>query len=164
MNAREWLDTLDIGLVTYDIYKDEFKCYGELPNIPQDYFLPIAGLDIINDDTCKLVLDSLKTENKKIDKKYTKKEQENGSKEYNTDCFFVSLNAGQIFDFWFGKKKYIWDKNSFNAPANIQACLDIFLFNFWNYLREEINFDELKASAKELNDTYEKYYMGGEKK
>ena len=43
MNAREWLDTLDIGLVTYDIYKDEFKCYGELPNIPQDYFLPIAN-------------------------------------------------------------------------------------------------------------------------
>lgn len=91
MNVKEWLDTLDIGLVTYDIYKEEFKCYGELPSIPRDYFLPIAGFDIINDDTCKLVLDSLKAENKRIDKKYTKEEQESESREYNTDCFFISL-------------------------------------------------------------------------
>lgn len=164
MNVKEWLDTLDIGLVTYDIYKEEFKYYGELPSIPRDYFLPIAGFDIINDDTCKLVLDSLKAENKRIDKKYTKEEQESESREYNTDCFFISLNAGQVFDFLFGKKKYIWDKNGFNAPASIQACLDAFLFDFWNYLREEITFDELKASAKELNDAYEKYCIGGDLK
>jgi hypothetical protein len=150
MNIKDWLDGLNVGIVTYDTYYTQFKCYGDLPDIPKDYFLPLAGIDIVSDELCKMVLGYLKTENKKIDIKYTKEEQEIVfNQELDVDCFFVQLNAGQIFDFWFGKKKYI-ENNT------LQACIDCFLFDFWKYLRDEITYEELKSSAKELNNTYEK--------
>jgi len=150
MNIKEWLDNLDVGFVTYDTYYSQIKCYAGLPKIPSAYFLPLAGVDIVSEELCKMVLDCLKVENKKIDEKYTKEEQEVVfNQELDTDCFFIQLNAGQVFDFWFGKKKYI--ENNI-----LQSRIDCFIFDFWKYLREEITYNELKSSAKELNNTYEK--------
>ena len=49
-NLKELLDSFNVGLVTYSIYLNEFKYYFDLPDIPKDYFLPVAGIDVIDDD------------------------------------------------------------------------------------------------------------------
>ena len=154
----EFLDRLNVGLVTYDTYLQQILSHGDLPTIPRNYFLPIAGYDITDEKLCKAVLDSLKEDNKRIDEKYSKEEQlELFNEAFDTDCFFVQLNAGQVFDFWFGKKKYI-ENNT------LHAYLDCFAFDFWKYLREEITYEKLKESASKLNHAYEELSHGGEQK
>jgi len=157
-NLKEILDSFDIGLVTYSIYLNEFKCYFDLPDIPKDFFLPVAGINVINDDDCKFVLNDLKRKLKEIDKKYTKEEKDSDYKPYNDELFFLSLFAGQLFDLWFGKQKFVWRDGDI-GNNQIECYVDIFLFDFWEYLDGKKSYIEMKRSANELYKHYLKLYL-----
>lgn len=145
-------------MVTYSIYLNEFKCYFDLPDIPKDYFLPVAGIDVINDDDCKLVLNAYKKELKEIDGKYSQEEKYSDYKQYNDELFFLSLFAGQLFDLWFGKHNFIW-RNGDIGNNQIEGYVDIFLFDFWKYLEGKKSFVGLKRSANNLYKHYSNLYL-----
>ena len=43
------------------------------------------------------------------------------------------------------------------------ACdCDILGMCFWEYLRDDVTYEELKECAQKVKDTYEKYMNGGE--
>lgn len=157
-NLKELLDRFNVGLVTYGIYLNEFKCHSDLPNIPKDFFLPVAGTDVVCDDDCKMVLNTLKNQLKEIDERYTKEEKDSGYKPYNDELFFLSLFAGQLFDLWFGKHEFIWrDGDIGNNP--IEGSIDTFLFDFWKYLEGKRSYVGLKRSATELYKRYSQLYL-----
>lgn len=147
---QELMNAMNVGLVSYHIYKNEWiTCGGDLPDVPKDYFLPL----IENDNKLYEVFNYLKKRNKEIDQKYSKEYQELcsiGSSDYESECFFVHLWLGNIFDYWFGKLPPI-DNN------NIDCDCDILGMDFWKYLRDECTLDELKSSAKNLYEDYIKY-------
>ena len=157
-NLKELLDSFNVGLVTYSIYLNEFKCHFDLPDIPKDYFLPVAGIDVITDDDCKFVLNALKNQLKDIDTRYTQEEKDADYKPYNDELFFISLFAGQMFDLWFGKHKFIW-KDGNIGNNEIECYVDIFLFDFWKYLEGKKSYVGMKRSANDLYKHYSKLYL-----
>ncbi len=161
-NLKILLDSFDAGLVTYGIYLNEMKCYFNLPDIPRDFFLPVAHVDIFNDDDCKMVLNYLKEDLKLVDLKYTQEQKEMDYKPYNDDLFFISLFAGQLFDLWYGKMKFIWMDGDIGNNL-IESGIDAFLFDFWEYLEGKKSYVRLKRSANDLKKQYQDYFINLQK-
>lgn len=157
-NLKKLLDSFNVGLVTYSIYLNEFKCYFNLPDIPKDYFLPLAGIDVVDDDDCKLVLNNLKKKLEEIDQRYTEEEKNSDYKPYNDELFFLSLFAGQLFDLWFGKHKFIWRDEDI-GNNELESYIDIFLFDFWKHLEGKKSYVGMKRSANELYKKYSELYL-----
>lgn len=154
MTFSDFMKRMDIGLVSYHIYKNEWMTYGgDLPEVPRGYTLPL----IKNDNNLDATFHYLKIRNKEIDTKYPKSVQESsfGASDYEAECFFVHLWLGSIFDYWFGKLEPI-------DNDEIACECDILGMCFWDYLRGEVSFEELKKSAQSVKDTYDKFANGGE--
>lgn len=147
MTFNKLMKDMNNGAVSYFIYKNEFMLDQDLPTIPKGYFLPIANFDLISDKICKLVINNLKLQNSKLDDKYSKEQQENDDPDYSADCFFISLNLGQLFDFWHGKLPYI-------ENHNLECEYDLLHFKFWDCLRGECTYDELKEYSNKFYNCY----------
>ena len=154
MTFNDFIEGMDVGLVSYHIYKNEWMTYfGDLPEVPSGYTLPL----IRNDTDLESTFNYLRIRNTEIDMTYPKSVQEAsfGASDYEAECFFVHLWLGNIFDYWFGKLEPI-DNNEIDC-----AC-DILGMSFWNHLKGEETLEELKANAQSVKDTYDKFMNGGE--
>lgn len=154
MTFENLMKNMNVGLVSYHIYKNEWEsCFGKLPEIPKDYTLPLIN----NDNDLDAAFNYLKIRNMEIDLTYPKEVQESsfGASDYESECFFVHLWLGTIFDYWFGKLKPI-------DNINIVCECDILDMCFWEYLRNERTIEELKEHAQKVKDTYDKTVNGGE--
>lgn len=154
MTFNDFMKRMDVGLVSYHIYKNEWMTYGgDLPEVPKGYTLPLIKNDADLDST----FNYLKIRNKEIDTVYPESVQESsfGASDYEAECFFVHLWLGSIFDYWFGKLKPI-------DNMDVVCECDILGMCFWDYLRDEVTLDELKESAQKVKNTYDKFMNGGE--
>lgn len=154
MTFENLMKTMDVGLVSYHIYKNEWETYfGNLPKVPKGYTLPLIN----NDKDLDAVFNYLKIRNMEIDLTYPKEIQESsfGASDYEAECFFVHLWLGTIFDYWFGKLKPI-------DNIDIVIECDILGMSFWEYLRNKRTVEELKECAQKVKDTYDKFLNGGE--
>lgn len=147
MTFNKLMKDMDNGAVSYFIYKGEFLEFQDLPEIPKGYFLPIANFDLISDEICKYVIEKLKIENSELDVKYSKEQQESNHPDYSADCFFIALNLGQFFDFWHGKLPYIENQN-------LECEYWFLLDKFWDCLRGECTYDELKKYSNKFYNFY----------
>lgn len=148
MNFEDVMKHINASLPLYYTMKNEVGMTDEyLPSLPKDFFFPQAGIDIVSDDDCRILLEYCKNWNKEID------ELDENSMEYSKQCYFCALLFCPIFDFWFGRLSY---KNH----ESIHNCkFDILSFDFWEYLRGNITYEELKQSGRELYDEYTKYEL-----
>ena len=154
MTFNDFMKKMDVGLVSYHIYKNEWMTYGgDLPEVPNGYSLPL----IRNETDLDATFNYLKIRNKEIDTVYPKSVQESsfGESDYEAECFFVHLWMGSIFDYWFGKLKPI-------DNMDITYECDILGMCFWDYLKGEATLEELKESTQKVKDTYDKFMNGGE--
>lgn len=138
------------GIVTYFTFRNEFMLYGDLPEVPKDYFLPIANYDLISDEICKKVINELRLKNKEIDQKYSREEQESfcmSLTPYESDCFFIQLNLGQLFDFWHGKLSYIENEN-------LELEYELLVDKFWDCIKEKCTYEELKEYSNRFYECY----------
>lgn len=154
MTFESLMECMDVGLVSYHIHKNEWETYfGILPKVPNGYSIPLIN----NDKDLDTVFNYLKMRNMEIDLAYPKEVQESsfGASDYETECFFVHLWLGTIFDYWFGKLKPI-------DNMDIICECDVLGMCFWEYLRNERTIEELKECAQKVKDTYDKFVNGGE--
>lgn len=151
MTFKEFLDSLDLGVVSYFTYRNELMLCGGLPQIPKDYFLPVAGIDLNSDDICKLIIEYLRKQNKQIDEKYPDNEQDIFNigiiTPYESECFLLQLNLGQLFDFWHGKMSFI-DDNKLGIEY------ELLVDKFWDCIKGDCTYEELKDYSNKFYDYY----------
>ena len=81
MTFNDFIKRMDVGLVSYYIYKNEWITYGgDLPEVPKEYTLPL----IKNEANLNATFNYLKIRNKEIDTIYPKYIQESsfGASDY----------------------------------------------------------------------------------
>lgn len=147
---NDLMKQMNNGVVTYYLFKNEFMLFGDLPEVPNGYFLPIANYDLISDEICKMVVDELRGKSKEIDRKHSRKNQESICFEltpYEADCFFIQLNLGQLFDFWHGKLPYIENKK-------LEFEYELLVDKFWDCIKEECTYEELKEYSNRFYNCY----------
>lgn len=143
------MNNMQNGAVSYYTYRNEYLSRGfRLPNIPKGYFLPLANVDLVSDEFCKILIDDLRKKNKELDYKYTLGEQESGCcMAYEDDCFFIALNLGQLFDYWHGKLPFIDD-------PKLDLEYELLLDEFWDCLKNRSSYEELKEYSNRFYNCY----------
>lgn len=134
------MSAMEIGAVSYFTYKSYFVWFRNLPDIPKDYYLPIANIDLVSDDSCKTIIGDLTVKKKEMDRNYPTEEEQLFNINYNNDCFFTALYLGQMFDYWYGKLPIIDSKK-------LELKYELLLDKFWSCLNEECSYEDLKAYA-----------------
>lgn len=120
--------------------------FGELPD--KNKYLDVLDKDFVvasenmkNDSDVKYALMLSQEVNMYID---ISKLDEN-SIEYDDLAFFCELQFANIMTHWFGVRRYNQEKS---------WVLECIRDNFWDFMRGDIDFDELKKNVTDYNSKY----------
>ena len=138
---------MNTGAVSYFTYKSYFMWFRDLPGIPDDYYLPIANIDLNSDDRCKALISGLRIKTGELEKSFPAESEELFNTDYSKGCFLISLHLGQMFDFWYGKLTFIDNKK-------LEIKYELLLDKFWSCLKKECGYEDLKEYAGNFYHAY----------
>lgn len=135
---------LNYGLFGTYLIANEIKCFGDLPELPKGYELPIINSNKDVQDA----LEQLKIKNMYIDNIYKDDIESNiisfELNEYESECFLVALVFNNIFDFWCG---HIIPEDILLYDNDLVVEYELLEMYFWDYLKDKCKLEDLKEKS-----------------